>query len=162
MNRQKRISYDSRAAVENRSEMATNGVDSVAVPTGATLGQAAEPYRGDGLAMADAQKAPMSAGRVSKLRSPMGSVIQAVCCGSINAPSVATRMCRRACWPVPCGLESQTLGTADPRATIRAQPANRHLPLSVVRSTGRGSAAVIRNARSEITIPIEKALLVIR
>src|SRR5215469_8809777 len=36
------------------------------------------------------------------------------------------------------------------------------LPLSVVRSTSRGSAAVIRNARSAMTIPIEKALLVIR
>jgi hypothetical protein len=35
-------------------------------------------------------------------------------------------------------------------------------PLSVVRLTGRGSATVMWNAQSAITIPIENALLVIR
>jgi hypothetical protein len=105
----------------------------------------------------------MSAGCVSKLRSPTGSVIQGCllrvhrCTVGRNhdvSSSVPARTVRIGAPGLGVPLIHEPQSGQSQRIVTR--------PLSVVRSTARGSAAVIRNALSAITIPIEKALLVIR
>jgi hypothetical protein len=131
--------------------------------TTSDLPAAAKLYRRDGLAPADAQKAPMSAGCVSKLRSPSGSMIQG-CLLRIHRCTVGRSH------DVSSSVPARTVRTGAPGLGVplihepQSGQSQRIVtrPLSVVRSTGRGSAAVIRNDLSAITIPIEKALLVIR
>ena len=109
------------------------------------------------------QKVPMSAGCVSKLRSPTGSAIQG-CLLRVHKCIVGRNQ------DVSSSVPARTVRTEVPGfgAPLIQEPQSGQSqrivtrPLSVVRSTGRGSAAVIRNALSAITIPIEKALLVIR
>ena len=105
----------------------------------------------------------MSAGCVSKLRSPTGSVIQG-CLLRVHRCTVGRNH------EVSSSVPPRTARTAEfghgvlliqePHSGQTQRP--RRAPLSAVRSTSLGSEAVRRNARSAITSPIEKALLVIR
>ena len=99
---------------------------------------AAKLYRRDRLAPADAQKAAMSAGCVSKLRSPTGSVIQG-CLLRVHRCTVGRNH------DVSSSVPARTVRTGAPGLGVplihepQSGQSQRIVtrPLSVVRSTGR-------------------------